>query len=286
MNTTRLILDTNQASSIYKNEAPLDFDPIIVVPPLTWAEMLNGSRQLGIKLVQAVAQYKVLFGMDLTSIHNHLANFTESEIQSFEPIYPDDSDEHLCRLLTLHKPTELHFKRAKELKQQSIEHAASFETLFSENKKQERDKKSRGEAVEQVRFVNLKDAMQQLFYGSEPLYRAGFVQMVTDDGTLPLKSKTPESFFDAVLKNPMLRRCLCVHAIISLGYAGVWNDAQFNVSVSQNRNDVADTHLPIYARDGDTILTEDAMLRRAFREADPKKAVKLATWTEVIGLAK
>lgn len=286
MAKARLILDTNQAEPIRKSEVPLDYDPVIVIAPLTWAEILNSTRHNALRRIKAIAQYKVLFGMDLTHVHGKLLSLSEKQIESFEPIFPDRSEEHLLRLFILQNPTELQFKRAGQLKQQSVSHAADIEQFFAATREQNHVKKSKGEVVERVKLDKFDEAMQLLFFGSEPIYRAPFVQMVTKNGTLPLKSKSPESFFDAVLKNPMLRRSLQVHAIISLGYARVWDDSKLNVGVSQNRNDVTDTHLALYARDGDTILSEDEMLRRAFRRVDPNSVVRFATWEEMIATVK
>ncbi len=124
--------------------------------------------------------------------------------------------------------------------------------------------------------------MQQLFLGPDAPYRNEFVKIINKNGTLPLSTSTCESFFDAVLKNRMLRRFLFLQATIVFGYANCWHDREVNVGVSQKRNDAPDILIALYAMDGDVLLTNDNKLRRAFRHADPHLAVELSTWKDWI----
>jgi hypothetical protein len=284
MDGPRLIVDTNQAREIEWYKAPQEYHPVLVMTPLTWAEILNGPRDAALRRVRAISQYDVLFGMNLSGIYKHLLELTETEIQTFEPIHPVGSDWHLFYRISLFEPTDVHWQRAKELKQESVNHANNVQAFLAKSTKENQAKKSKGETVERARFGGIEDALQELFYKPDAPYRTGVMQIVTEDGKLPMRAKSADSFFDAVLKNRMLFRALRLHVTISLGYADVWQDTHLNAGVSPNRNDVPDIHLPLYANDGDTILTADRKLRRALRHADGKNAVGISTWREVLGI--
>ena len=88
--------------------------------------------------------------------------------------------------------------------------------------------------------------------------------------------------FDAAWDNPMLRRFLKLLALVTLGYAQrVWEDPKLNRLPSMKHDDMPDISLVLYARDGDTILTDDNIKER-IRDVDTDNRISISTWNDLL----
>ena len=273
----RLILDTNQVNSLRTTPAPDGVYPVIVVPPMTWAETL-GSPHYAVERLHSVAEHNIRFGMDVFTIYERLRELTEDEIAKFDPVYAVDSIEHRRLLAGLLSPTAEHWKRAAELKAMAAQYAVDIQAKIAKSRKRQLDAKSRGETPEVGSWSDIDAADHRVISGPEASYRLAFINDITEGGSLPIAAASGDSLYDAVLRNPALRRFIRTQAIVLFGYAETWGDSLLNVSVAPTRNDFPDIMLTLFARDGDVILVKDGKFRRAFRHGDADMKVGLQTW--------
>ncbi|MBA3480232.1 MAG: hypothetical protein H0T51_00320 [Pirellulales bacterium] len=281
----RLIVDTNQADPIrysYK-QLPAKSRPSLVIPHRIWAELLIGRGADARR--RALAKFPLLFGMDMAAIFNELAERTEDRIRSFIPIHPGGSREHEILIKTFQHPTAEQRKMAEELRADGAEYRQrvmdNLPRVRKKHRNQESAAKSRGETLAYEEWHCVEDGEHHLFLKSEAPYRRWLIDEVSTDAehkSRPIAAKSGDAMFDAVWENPILRRFLRLQALVNLGYAQtVWEDPKLNRTVRKNNDDVPDVSLVLYARDGDTILTEDN-IRERIHLADVEKSIHVTPW--------
>jgi hypothetical protein len=111
-----LVIDTNQIDSVRKLDLTDGCVPTLVLPAMTWAEVLAGSASYAKERIEAIAQYELRFGLEASYCYGLLCRMNEDEIQQFDPVVPVDSVDHRKVLKGLLAPTAAHLLRAKELK--------------------------------------------------------------------------------------------------------------------------------------------------------------------------
>lgn len=279
----RLIVDTNQADDFRRDSAPADVRPTLVVPPLTWAEILLAPKQEDQR--KAMANYDLRYGMDPPTIFAELARLPEVDIRTFDPVFRPDSDRHAKQLQGFCNPSDEHFKRARQLKQWAEDDTGRVIDWLAKNRKKVRDAqataKSLGETVELVKWATITEADKRLFLCDGAPYRKWLIQQITEDDAgngRCIQAASEETLFRAAWDNPAIRHFLRLRATIALGYAECWTNKKLNVPPARRRNDEPDSMLPLFAANGDVILTRDKKLERAIRYADPENRIKISTW--------
>jgi hypothetical protein len=277
----RLIIDTNQASRYVDNAACRLCT--VVVPPLVWAEILaapSGCRQ---RSLEAIGKHTILFGMDMAAIHDRLRDATEDEIRAFDPVSDGSSCEHTAARLNFLSPRPELFERANQLKRESLQFSAIVDGSLKQNAQERRALRSRGEKQNAgCKFETIDEADCRLISGEDAPVRKQFVDDVTEGGARTIRALSHDSFYSAVLENPAFRRFLRYYLTLLLAFGDCWADEELNrVGPSRKRNDITDMMLPLYARDGDAIVTCDGYFRKAFRFIDPGEKVRLAEWDEL-----
>jgi hypothetical protein len=277
----RLIIDTNQASRYVDNAARRLCT--VVVPPLVWAEILaapSGCRQHSL---EAIGKHGILFGMDMATIHDRLRDATEDEIRAFDPIFDASSREHTASRLNFSSPGPDLLERAKQVKPKCMQFSEVVSERMEEYARETRALQSRGEKQNAgCKFETIDEADCRLISGEDAPVRKQFVDDVTESGARTIRALSHDSFYSAVLGNPAFRRFLRYYLTLLLACGDCWADEELNrIGPSRKRNDVTDIMLPLYARDGDVIVTADGYFRKAFRFIDPGEKVRLAKWDEL-----
>ncbi|MCA9120559.1 MAG: hypothetical protein H6822_13980 [Planctomycetaceae bacterium] len=279
----RLVLDTNQVSKLV--HAPsVGGRPNVVIPPLVWAEILLAPACHHKERIRAIVECNVVFGMDVPDVYQRLCGLTEEEIRQFDPVFATDSDEHHRLVASFSAPRDALLARARELKQGAAEGAKHLSDRLAHYRREDHIAKSKREERNYERkFTDIDDADERFVSGDSAPFRTRFVQDVTDGGSRSIRASSKQSFYNAVLQNSQFRRFLQLIITFDLSYANHWADDCLNrLDPSENRNDFTDMTLPLYARDGDTVLTNDGFLRKAIRHVDPNGNVSLSTWDETL----
>ena len=132
-------------------------------------------------------------------------------------------------------------------------------------------------------FSTIEEADSHFISGDKAVRRRTLLDEITE-GSSTIRVSSRKSLFDAILANSSLRRFLRLELTYGLAYGDCWNSTEMNNigDLQAGRNDVTDIMLALYARDGDTIVTNDQRFRRAFRFIDPDEKVCLATWSDCV----
>lgn len=279
----RIVIDTNEAAALARSTAQgaLNRKRItVVLPPLVWAEILLSPYHK--QRLSALAEYDLMFGIDLHEVYEHLSCLSEEQITSFDPVISPNSVRHEKLLLSLlQSPDEL-IDQARRLKNKAAAGMANTAAHIQAFNKIYKDAQSRGQLTTAQKFVTIDDAMQTIGKWLE----TQLVSDVTSDGGRPMRTASAESLYRAVLSNMYLDRFMRLLVCQHVGYGHAWHDETLNIDPSANRNDYTDMTIGLYAGDGDIIVTRDTILRNAIRHIDPQGQVTVKTWeecTEIVG---
>lgn len=283
----KLIIDTNQAAPIIHHSESLG-DPTIVIPPLVWAEIVLSPDHRREERLDGLAKQDILFGMDIPFVYQRLAVLAESEITTFEPIFSQNSNEHEALSHGFGNPSADAIQRAKYLRESASADASNLAARLRSYRKQYRDAKSRNEdIVAETPFRDISEAEQRLIWRNNSPVGKALWTGVSDNGTREVQVDCPVAFCRAAFANCFLIRFFRLAITFDLGYCNLWEDEQLNcIDLTENRNDFTDIALPLYARDGDVILTADGYLRRAIRHTDPDQELSIQTVEEYLSTTR
>ena len=280
----RLVIDSNQVDHIANAAVSHEPRPTLVIAPLIWAEIVNGSRDRLDSRLRALRKFDLLFGRDYEDVCTHLRCLNEGQIQGFVPIFPADSREHEILLNAFHSPRREHFERADKLRQDASRDRQDLVSWVQQRKKANRDARSRGEALDIHKSISIEQADSQFISGKNAVLRRCLVAQITEDGTRAIQAASLESLYEAILANPTIRRFLRMKITFDLAYLDQWSSDILNSigDLQANRNDWPDMQLALFSRDGDTILTNDTRLQTALQHCDPLGKVAISTWADYV----
>jgi len=283
----RLIVDSNQTDPIRFTHQKLEKRayPTLVIPHLVWVELLEGPDAE--KRRRALQKFPLLFGMEMGTILDELANRSEYKIRCFVPVYSERSPVHKRITNTFVHPTRDQARAAAEVRDDGRAYRQrileNLPLLHKYHRSRDMAAKARGEALEYTNWHTIRDGEHDLFLKEGAPYRQWLIEEVgTDANGKPrrIASKTGNAMFDAAWDNPIFRRFLQLQALVNLGYAQkVWEDPGLNRLPRMKHDDLPDISLVLYARNGDTILTADNIKER-IRHVDEEKSVNLSTWDD------
>lgn len=247
------------------------------------AEIINGSPHHLAPRLRALARYDLIFGMDWSGVLGALRSLSEDDVRTFVPTLPASSEPHKILLHSFRSPEPQRLWRATDIKRDAASDRRRSIFWLSQRKKENKDAKSRGEATRIAVFSNIEEAESHFISGDKAVRRRTLLDEITD-GNATIRALSRNSLFDAILANASLRRFLRLELTYLLAYCDCWDSADMNNigDLQAGRNDVPDMMLALYARDGDTILTNDRYFRKAFRFIDRDEKVRLATWNECV----
>ena len=275
----RVVLDANQASPIATSvrEGSLSCKPNIVLPPLVWAEILLSPY--GKERLAAIGKLDVYFGLNISEIFPLILPYLDADdIRGFPAIVPRESPEHQKKLDSLNVCSNEQLTEARNVKKDSHQLARKKIEQLRQKRRAFRDARSRKEELTVLpKLTGIKEAMD--------LYANGPDSVVGQDIVSEIQSRrvpSNESLFTAVMSNPQLLRFFRLRLCFDLGYAQMWSDPRLNVNLSENRNDIPDLTVALYARDGDAVATADKNLTRALRHIDVENSLRIDTWNELM----
>jgi len=276
----RLVIDANQVADIVNAGSPRKSRPTLVIAPLIWAEIVNGSRHHLDSRLKALGEYDLLFGMDYAHMCVQLCCLNEHEIREFVPVFAPHTRAHKALLRAFHSPRKEHFQRADELRQNASRERQRLLCWVRQRRKENSDARSRGDALEIEEFATIEEADLRFISGKNARLRTALVAQVTQNNSREIRAASPESLYEAMPANPSIRRFLRLKITFDLAYLDQWGSDTLNAigDLQAERNDLPDILLALFAREGDTILTNDRRLQTALRHCDPVGKVGVSTW--------
>lgn len=123
-----------------------------------------------------------------------------------------------------------------------------------------------------------EEGLKHKFSSLSEALNLSFLQSLVFESVSNKNSRTPlvsdqKSLYLAVMDNRYLSRYFKMILYYVISYSRAWADQAHNFDPSSTRDDWTDITLPLYAADGDIILTADNKLRTAIRMIEPSGAV-------------
>ena len=277
----RYVLDTNQVDALRKCRelTPKQKRNIrIVLPPRVWAEIAQG--RYANERLQSLTAYSIRFGFDVGDLSRRIGGLTAAQIEQFEPLIPRESERHawLRRGLRLGAVPPI-MQYADGIKKDGTQWETYTREKLSQMSKRNRDRESRGEKINYVRNIsNVNELIDQHPDTWKQILGWFFRQ---DEENRVIASVCVNSFVDAVMRNEYIVRFAKLAWHFHLSFADAFAERIRNVAPSRKFG-LNDMTVGLYARSGDTILTNDQNLAKALRAIDPERHVRVATWSECV----
>ena len=204
-----------------------------------------------------------------------LSRMSESEIRRFTPFPVAGSEyerENMLRVSALKAPSTAHRKWADTVKNRNRRFCGRLVSIAKTFRQQVRQ-----------RNIPKLDSMDQALAasGSRPDSFLGSIFMRDVIAGRTTDESMQERIFHAVMQNPHLGRFFKAILCYVLSISRWWSDQKYNFDPSSDRDDWTDVTLPLYAADGDIIVSEDRFVRRTMTLIEPSRAVVVMTATEL-----
>jgi hypothetical protein len=251
------VVDTNQASLLPPFRPFTGIGQprkrITLTPHVLGEILLRGDPY---PTLNRLLEYDIQFGLEISAVHQELCKLSESDVSKFTPFLAGRGNEHRKRIYSaLDGVRTEHTSWAVKMKALQRD----FCKLAVEQVREGR--KTRGPKIDQLEeILNSPDFVNMV------------VETVTQDGNRP--SPIPkERLFRAVMENPYLGRLWRCTAYMFVSWQRRWRDQTHNFDPSEKRDDFPDMTLPLWASQGDVLLTKDVKLRRMISLVEPERFV-------------
>lgn len=270
----RLVLDMNQVDHVVNSPPTNEFSPTFVLPALVWAEIARSGEFR--RRIDGLAKHDLLFGADVVHFLSALRLMTEVQVKSASPVYRTIGDAHEHLLADFIETSEPFRQRAAKFKEECDRSALELIERGRGYAAEHHKLKSQGKTLEFVKWSTIDDAEAILLADYDATWARETLNLITDNGQQPIAAKSEASLFQAIMAHPSIRLWMRVCITQSFGYYHCWTDQLLNSQ--PNGNDVTDITLPLYARPGDVILTNDQKLKRTVAHCDMEGPIRVMTW--------
>ena len=128
----------------------------------------------------------------------------------------------------------------------------------------------------QRKFDSIEEAVAEL-----SSFPSMVVDWVSNGARRQLKVADPQELYPAVIANQHLRRLFYSLLYYILAWSRAWSNQSWNFDPSPKFDDWTDATLPLYAADGDVVLTADKKLRTALKAIEPAGAISASTVSDL-----
>jgi hypothetical protein len=260
----RIVIDSNQLSPFLgTTDLPrMAHRQGITLAPYVFAEMLLHPHAG--QLLRQLRSFDVLVGLEPSDVMVELSRLDERGIVTFTPYNP---------IFTL--PTNLceqDISLAQSIKASNRAFADTMSSSALLFRKRLRDEGLRRKFSDFSETLGLLESsfIKSLVFGS-----------VSNGNSRPLMVPDEDSLYIAVMHNRHLSRHFRMIFYYVISYSRLWANQTHNFDPSSNIDDWTDITLPLYAADGDIILTADKKLQTAIRTVEPSDAIHVKTVQEL-----
>jgi hypothetical protein len=257
----RIVIDSNQLSLFLSKINPpgVVHGEGITIAPYVFAEMLlHPDAQ---QLVRQLRSFDILVGLEPSDVMAELSALDEKAIVSFMPYNP-----------TFTLPTRLEGQDISLARSIKASNRAFANTMFG--------------CAKLFRKRLRDEGLKHKFSGMSEVLELSFLQSLVFDSVSHKQARTlavPDEkyLYVAVMHNRYLSRYFKMILCYVISYSRAWADQTWNFDPSGNIDDWTDITLPLYAADGDIILTADKKLRTAISIIERPDAVHVKTVQEL-----
>ena len=269
----RLVVDTNQASLL----PPLEKGGLkITLSPYVLAEVLLCRKPE--PTLQLLHSFDIRLGLETLDVLIELAKLTPQEIVAFEPFYVPGRkyrQNYAGILQALSGPREEHLELARYIKSRHREYCGSLVATSKDLRKRLRDL-----GIADQKFSAFEDAWSGMSSSPDSFMGSVIVGTITDDDQRPTQA-SPAELLEAVLANQYLRRFFRIRLAYHVSITRLWADQDLNFDPSPSRDDMTDVMLPLYAANGDIIVTADTTLSKLITHSEPEGRIKVCRAGEI-----
>jgi hypothetical protein len=195
-------------------------------------------------------QCNLIFGLEIGEVLKQLAGLNEQQIQGFLPFVSLATPYYYRELYSgFTNLTEKHLDWAKLVKNNGLTFCASMHKTVI----QTRHLRNRLEKVTTI----------EPFVGNNYVFENLLRDCVSAKGTRPCKVDDAARLRRAIMNNPYLGRFWRSLMFYSISWSRLWQNHELNCDPSADRDDFTDLMIPLYAANGDIVLTADTMLKKA-----------------------
>lgn len=268
----RFVIDTNQASLLPSKRALA-----VSLSPYVLSEiLLRGDPSPTLELLRT---FDIRLGLETSDVMVQLAQLSPQEIMTFEPFpVPAQSfrQDYEAIRKAIDAPRPAHIHRARYIKDRHLRHCKS---LVESARIFRRHLRERGMANH--KFSTFEQALSELASTPDSFLRSVIIGSITHDGRRTTKAQ-PAELVDGCISNQyvggLFRAQLAYHICISR----LWKEESLNFDPSPTRDDMTDITLPLYAADGDIIVTGDTKLTLLVSLIEPEGKVKACKASEIV----
>jgi hypothetical protein len=220
----------------------------ISLPMHVFAEiLLRGNPEPTLAILR---QCNVIFGLEIGEVLKAVSGLNEEQIRTFLPFVSLGTPHYYRELYSgFVNLTKKHLDWAKLVKSNGL----NFCGNMNETVLRTRPLRNRLDKITTIEpLVGNNDAFENFLRGC-----------VSAKGTRPCKVDDPTRLRAAVMNNPYLGRFWRSFMFYSVSWSRLWKNQELNCDPTADRDDFADLMLPLYAANGDIVLTADNMLKKA-----------------------
>ncbi len=261
-----IIVDTNQISYLPAqiNSAKLDgcFEGI-TIPAHVFAEIL--LRKNPVPSLERLRNFNIRFGMESGEVMNALGALSEAEIKDFTP-FPGPGTEFARKyddlFCALNGPSSRHIAWANKVKSWNREFTKKYLPLPAAFRKKARDA-----GISKIKSFD--EALSKAGVGPTSFLGSIIMRHILRGRQGGIDISTQGRLYDAAMQNQHLARFLKAILCYLLSISRYWENQKLNYDPNIKRDDWPDVTIPLYASDGDVILTGDKKLSLTVRTIDP-----------------
>ncbi len=265
----RAVVDTNQALKLTSRSTGGDpsraLSEIALAPYVLAEILLRGNPEPTLTRLRA---FTVRYGLEPVKALETVATLTETEIMAFEPFAVPGSATYEAFRTALYDPSPQHVEWAHRVKADNL----SFCGLMFERAQCFR-RKLRERKIQNPRFEDMAEALLQAGTSATSFLGSLVLSSISNDFCRKLAVREPDLLYGAVIRKQYLGRFFKTIFYFVLSFSRLWKDQVHNFDPSAGRDDWTDITLPLYAGDGDVILTADTKLRNAIKVIEPTRAI-------------
>lgn len=270
----RFVIDTNQASLMPSGEKRAF---AVSLSPYVLSEIL--LRRDPSPTLELLRTFDIRLGLETSDVMIELAQLSPQEIKTFEPFpVPAQSFwqdyEAIRKAIDAHRPA--HIRRARYIKESHLRHCKSLvgtAIMFR------RHLRERGMAHH--KFSTFEEVLSELGSTPDSFLGSVIVGSITNGGKRTTKAQ-PAELVDACISNQYVGRLFRAQLAYHICISRLWKEESLNFDPSPTRDDMTDITLPLYAADGDIIVTGDTKLTLLVCLIEPEGKVKTCKASELV----
>lgn len=261
-----IIVDTNQISCLPTQISSAKLNGClegITIPAHVFAEILvRGNPDPSFERLR---NFNIRFGMETGEAMNALGALSEVEIKDFTP-FPNPGTEIAWKyddlFSALNSPSSRHIAWAKEVKSRNREFIKKLLGRPEAFRKKARDAR-----ISKIKSID--EALAEAGTGPTSYLGSQIMPHILKGHCRGIDISTRGRFYDALMQNQHLARFMKTILCYMLSISRYWENEKLNYDPNITRDDWTDVTIPLYASDGDVILTKDKKLRLTIRTIDP-----------------